>query len=156
MSQIQEGIYKVRITEAEWCKNSKGTGHYLKIHFTITDDSDAYNKTVYDYFNFDNPSEIAVKKSQSKWIILCSCAELGTLSFDWKKGPTTDIVRKVRQKEVYIEVEHQPSNRDYVFYKIKKFLPINFPNPNSIVEKQMEENKEVPKNFDDLNDEIPF
>lgn len=160
MPRISEGVYKVRISDAEWKLNSKGTGHYLKLSLTIMDDGDANGKEVYDYLNFDNPSEFCQKKAHERWVNLCTAAELGVVAFDWKKGPDLAAKRKFLHAEVFIDLFHEEADNGYVFYKIKRYIAIKIPEgeypPENTPTNTQNVTERDSKDFSDLNDEIPF
>ena len=67
---IPEGPYNAAITESEELQNSKKTGSYLKLVFTILEGPHK-DRSIWLNLNLDNPSEQAVRISRSVLKQIC-------------------------------------------------------------------------------------
>jgi hypothetical protein len=166
VSLIKEGQYKVHISATDWMPNKAATGHYLRISFKITSHAEYDDKTLYEYLNFDNPSEGAVEVARNKWKTLCYCAKLGNLEAPNKQEPSTAVKKQLMYAELAIDLRHDPKEDGRTFYKIKRYLPFDTKEANSNAPSSSKQGKEQPPKdeapppssdeYNFLDDNIPF
>lgn len=70
---IPPGDYKVTITDSEMKMNSKGTGEFLKVSLTISDDGYT-GRMLFDNFNLVHVNDKAVEIAQKQFAGLCKAA----------------------------------------------------------------------------------
>lgn len=165
MAHIKNGIYNVSIVALDWMENKAKTGHYLRIAFHITSHPEYKDKTLYEYLNFDNPSEGAVAASQNKWSAICRCAKIEGLPTPDNKEPSQAVKKQLIYAELAMEINQDPQDNGYVFYKIKKYLAFGakgYANPNTEHKKdaKVAPREEAPppekSDFEFMDDDIPF
>ena len=165
MSLVKEGQYKAQIISADWMANKANTGHYLRVSLKIISHAEYDDKTLYEYLNFDNPSEGAVDAARNKWKSLCYCTKLDNLPEPGKEGPSTEVKKQLIYSELTIDLRHDPKEDGRTFYKIKRYMPFDTKEtaPAKTAPKQKYEDPpkdEAPplesSSFYDLNDDIPF
>lgn len=67
---VPAGRYNVEITDSNMLDNSKGTGEYLKLEFTILD-GDFAGRKLWTQLNLSNPSAQAVEIAQREFSAIC-------------------------------------------------------------------------------------
>jgi hypothetical protein len=162
MSLIKEGWYNVSISALDWMENKAKTGHYLRIAFRITSHPEYEDKTLYEYLNFDHPSEGAVAAAKGKWAAICRCCKIEGLPTPDNKEPSDAVKKQLIYAQLAMEINQDPQDNGYVFYKIKKYLILGakeHDNPNTEYKKDANvapKDEAPPAEWDDMNDNIPF
>ena len=67
---VPAGRYNVEITDSDMLDNSKGTGEYLKLEFTILD-GDFAGRKLWTQLNLSNPSARAVEIAEREFSAIC-------------------------------------------------------------------------------------
>jgi len=67
---VPAGRYNVEITDSDMLDNSKGTGEYLKLEFTILD-GDFAGRKLWTQLNLTNPSTRAVEIAEREFSAIC-------------------------------------------------------------------------------------
>lgn len=112
---IPEGTYTAMIVDSEVKATSKGTGHYLKLTFMITD-AEYYGRKIWENLNLDNPNAQAV--SIAKRTLKSISNAIGI------EGEITDS-EELHGQDMYINVVVTPERPPYAASNaIKKYLPI--------------------------------
>lgn len=73
---IPAADYKAVITESDMVANSAGTGHYLKLEFTVIEGPYA-NRKIFANLNLDNPNQTAVDIARAELKTICSAVGKG-------------------------------------------------------------------------------
>lgn len=110
---VPEGTYTAMIVDSEVKATSKGTGHYLKLTFMITD-GEYYGRKIWENLNLDNPNPQAVDIAKRTLKSICDALDI--------EGEISDS-EELHGQDMLINVAITPERPPYAASNaIKKYI----------------------------------
>lgn len=116
---IPAGWYPAQITASDNMPTKAGTGHYIKLEYTLMGDNHAGRK-VFTNLNYDNPNPKAVEIANAQLKKICGICGVGSL---------TDT-QQLHGVPMNIKLKVTPATADYdAGNDIQDFKPVNNAQP---------------------------